>query len=118
MKKLLLILAVIGAFTLSSCSGGFNPEKATELVQKIKSNSFSESDVIALLGQYEASTKEFYTLKKKKDKGEISEEEYERLHNLSYATHIIETTLRDHDVEKMCPGTEKKVFEIYDKYGK
>ena len=118
MKKILLILAVIGTFALTSCSGGYDGEKANELTEKIKSNSFSDSDVKALLGQYEACTKELYALLEKKDKGELTDQEKEKKTELLYARNAIECTLRDRDVEEMCPGTEQKVFDIYKKYSK
>lgn len=116
MKKLLLIFAVAGMFTLASCSGGYDGKTAYELTEKINSNSFSESDVKALLGQWEACQKETSKLIEKKKKGTLTDEERDALTELLYASHKIEAALRDRDVEKMCPGTEEKVFEIYKKY--
>ncbi|MDE6346261.1 MAG: hypothetical protein K2L55_06290 [Muribaculaceae bacterium] len=118
MKKLFLILAVSGMFAMTSCSGGYNGEKAHELTQKINSNSFSESDVKSLLGQYEACIKELKEIEEKKGNGTLTDEEHDAQIELLYAMNEIEGALRDRDVEKMCPGTENELFEIYKKYSK
>lgn len=120
MKKLFLALAVMGMFAMTSCSGGYNGEKAYELTQKINNDSFSESDVKALLGQYEACVKELSKLNEKKEKGTLTDEERDKQIELLYAMDEMEGALRGRgsDVEKMCPGTEDKVLEIYRKYSK
>lgn len=115
MKKLLLILAVIGTFALTSCSGGYDGEKANELTEKIKSNSFSESDVNALLRQYEACWKEINQFAKKQAEGSLSDEENSKMKDYCYALNEMEYALA-FKAAREYPDVENKVRDITRKY--
>ena len=115
MKKLLLIFAVAGMFTLASCSGGYDGKTAYELCQKCNSDSFSESDANKLLKQYEGCWKEIAKFEKKKAESELSEEERDNYNDCLYARHEMESVLRG-SVAREYPEIEEKVFEIAKKY--
>lgn len=115
MKKLLLIFAITGMFTLASCSGGYDGRTASELCQKCKSDSYSESDANKLLKQYEACWKEIAKFKKKAADGTLSDEENSNMRECLYAMSQMESVLRG-NVAREYPEIEDKVLEIAKKY--
>lgn len=116
MKKLLLSCAVMALFTLTSCSGGYNSEKALQLCEKVAEDTFTESDVEALLEQYKACLIEIKPYIEKKKEDGLSDEEQAILSKLLEDYHQIEWRLSNRDVERSCPGTETKFRKIFREY--